>query len=323
MKTSFIIYDYKPIRNIIQQFIVEINYKDKQFGDELLNYYDTGVFSKLEQQTFIQEFNINKQHITYAIRNNCKAFIQSVIENSDEQKIKQLITSKHYTIIAQKGYLELLKCLSVYMQFVFEIGRHHPFYSFVSIFNKAARNGHLDILIWIHDPLKGYGRLGAMILAAENGQLHVVKWLHKNKQHDSTRYGKAINHAARNGHLHVVKWLHENTHERCTESAMEWAAKNGHMQVVEYLHHISAPCTKNAMDWAAKNGYLHIVIFLHENSREGCTHLAMDYAASNGHLHVVMWLHKNRREGCANAMWWAHINGHVHVYEWLKKNLEA
>ena len=44
--------------------------------------------------------------------------------------------------------------------------------------------------------------------AAQNGHLHVVEWLHENRTEGYTEY--AMNSAAHNGHLHVVEWLHEN-----------------------------------------------------------------------------------------------------------------
>ena len=73
----------------------------------------------------------------------------------------------------------------------------------------------------------------AMNLAARNGHLEVVKWLHQNRTEGCTT--DAMDHAASNGHLDVVKWLHQNRKEGCTKDAMDWAAGNGHLEVVNFL----------------------------------------------------------------------------------------
>ena len=50
--------------------------------------------------------------------------------------------------------------------------------------------------------------------AAKNGHLPVVIWLHANRTEGCTTY--AMNYAAENGHLEVVEWLRENRTEGCT-----------------------------------------------------------------------------------------------------------
>lgn len=74
----------------------------------------------------------------------------------------------------------------------------------------------------------------AMDRAAENGHLRVLRWLHENRTEGCTI--RAMNWASLHGHLEVVKWLHENRREGCTEVAMDNAAKNGHLEVVKFLH---------------------------------------------------------------------------------------
>ncbi len=105
-------------------------------------------------------------------------------------------------------------------------------------------------------------------LAARNGHMEVVKWLHNNGKSYSTR---AMDLASRYGHLDVVKWLHYNG-KRCTTNAMDWAAENGHLDVVKWLHNNRKRCTNDAMDWADENGHLDVVKFLYNN-------MYMNYAA--------------------------------------------
>jgi len=54
--------------------------------------------------------------------------------------------------------------------------------------------------------------------AAKNGHLEVVKWLHENRKEGSTT--KAMDFAAEYGHLEILKFLHENRKEGCTERAI-------------------------------------------------------------------------------------------------------
>ena len=57
----------------------------------------------------------------------------------------------------------------------------------------------------------------AMDRAAKNGHLEVIKWLHHNCTECCTE--SAMNNAAENGHLNIMKWLHENR----TEGYTHWA----------------------------------------------------------------------------------------------------
>jgi hypothetical protein len=66
--------------------------------------------------------------------------------------------------------------------------------------------------------------------AALNGHLNVVKWLHENRTEGCTNW--AMDGAAQNGKLTMVKWLHQNRNEGCTTLAMNSAAENGHLNVV-------------------------------------------------------------------------------------------
>ena len=73
----------------------------------------------------------------------------------------------------------------------------------------------------------------AINLAARNGHLEVVTWLHQNRKEGCTTW--AMDFAAANGHLEVLKWLYQNRKEGCTEDAMEFAKENGHFEIVKWL----------------------------------------------------------------------------------------
>lgn len=184
----------------------------------------------------------------------------------------------------------------------------------------AARQGRLDIIMWIHTNLPFNGcSMDAMDGAARNGHLDVVKWLHANRIEGCSRL--AMHYAAMNGHLEVVKWLHENRKEGCSFDTMDKAALKGQLEVIQWMHaNRKEGCTKNAMNGAAGNGHLQVVKWLHDIGMS-CTPDAMDLAAANGHLEVLKWLDETRDEGCtAWAVDEAAKNGHFEVVKWLIEN---
>ena len=54
--------------------------------------------------------------------------------------------------------------------------------------------------------------------AAKNGHLKMVQWLHNHRKEGCTTV--AMDWAAENGHLEIVQWLHQNRNEGCTKRAM-------------------------------------------------------------------------------------------------------
>jgi len=98
--------------------------------------------------------------------------------------------------------------------------------------NLAARRGAMFVLCEWGMELSGYSD-DALDLAARNGHLDVIKWLHANRTEGGT--GWAMDLAALNGHLDVIKWLHAHRTEGCTKSAINWAAINGHLDVIKWL----------------------------------------------------------------------------------------
>ena len=97
--------------------------------------------------------------------------------------------------------------------------------------------------------------------AAMNGHLDSIKWLHENRDEGCTR--DIMDRAAERGHLDIVTWLHENRKEECTTCAMDDAAEHGHLDVVIWLHEFREEgCTEDAMDGAAANGHIDVVAYL-------------------------------------------------------------
>ncbi|KAF1321043.1 Ankyrin repeat-containing protein, partial [Globisporangium splendens] len=157
----------------------------------------------------------------------------------------------------------------------------------------------------------------AMDKAAENGHLHVVMWLHENRDEGCTT--GAMDNAAAGGFLDVVQWLHDNRTEGCTANAMDGAAMFNHLEVVKWLHeHRSEGCTTAAMDHA---GSLAVVEWLHENHTEVYNHAAMNSGAHVDDLDRVLGQYRNRYERCSpRASRAALIHYLFNIFLWLCKN---
>src|SRR3990167_3699033 len=131
-----------------------------------------------------------------------------------------------------------------------ELGKDEAEMMKIGLKNGVER-GYLGKVI-LESRCGGKFRKNVMGWAAKNGHLDVVVWLHLNRNEGCSKC--AMDWAAMNGHLDVVKWLHENRTEGCSEGAMDWAAENGHLNVVKWLHeNRTEGCSEDAMNWAARN----------------------------------------------------------------------
>ncbi|KAG1705953.1 hypothetical protein DVH05_002515 [Phytophthora capsici] len=185
----------------------------------------------------------------------------------------------------------------------------------------VAKNGHLDVLKWLHDHKYTVHCKRAHVVrgAAAGGHKQIVEWMERTfeslmKQRQRIR----VDEAAAFGDLQFVQWLYHKGY-RFTGNAMDDAAARGYLAVVRWLHHHveNIKCSTAAMDKAAANGFLVTVQFLHKNRKEGCTTRAMDDAACNGHFEVVKFLYNNRSEYCTALAGESHS---VAVLQFLKKN---
>ncbi|KAG1687477.1 hypothetical protein DVH05_005168 [Phytophthora capsici] len=171
------------------------------------------------------------------------------------------------------------------------------------VIEEAAKHGQLEILKHFHHLLSSSElsavigswcrqSLNVMNVAAKNGHLDVVQWLHAT--YPEINSSKAMDHAAAHGHLAVVQWLHVVRKEKCTRRAMDGAAANGHLEMLQWLHsNTSAGCTTHAMDLAAGRGHLKVLKWLRANGSEGCTVKAVENALQQSHLPILFWLRQN------------------------------
>ncbi|KAE9015857.1 hypothetical protein PF011_g7418 [Phytophthora fragariae] len=75
----------------------------------------------------------------------------------------------------------------------------------------------------------------AMDKAAEDGNLEMVKWLHHNRTEGCSTF--AVDLAAASGHLDVIncKFLAENRTEGGTFAAYEFAEEEGHLEILRWF----------------------------------------------------------------------------------------
>ncbi len=127
---------------------------------------------------------------------------------------------------------------------------------------KAAYYGRLDILQWFNFQTKEILSIDIMSMAAKNGHLDVVIWMHDFKNYCSL---KSIQYASENGFLEVVKWIYYNCHlgKNYITEAMEAAAINGHFGILDWLVNVSG------QSWTPERNYLVQYLYRRELDKAG------------------------------------------------------
>ncbi|EGG22390.1 hypothetical protein DFA_04508 [Cavenderia fasciculata] len=191
----------------------------------------------------------------------------------------------------------------------------YPLINLKGVVEVASRYGHLSTLQLLNTDQ--YRRASCdettMDIVAKNGRLNILMYLHFNRTEGCSYI--AMDLASEFGHLDIVKFLHFNRTEGCSIHAMDNAARNGHYEVVKWLHvNRSEGCTTRALDYSAS---LEITQFLLTNRTEGCTIEAFDNATSRGRLDIIEYLHQNTSKECTSTMSLAIINGHIDIIKFL------
>ena len=118
----------------------------------------------------------------------------------------------------------------------------------VSACEFAARNGHLEILKYLHEEVKAPWDSDTASSAAENGHLHILEYLDERKFDKYDAWACMM--AAENGHLDCLKYL------RKTAKAPwdSWAVRYAHEDCVQYLLDNNCPLP---FGWRYEDGTLH------------------------------------------------------------------
>ncbi|RHZ00560.1 hypothetical protein DYB37_013719 [Aphanomyces astaci] len=183
--------------------------------------------------------------------------------------------------------------------------------------NGAARNGHLDVLRFLHaNRSEGCTEL-AMDLACEHGHLEVARWgLNEHRSWEGFTEC-AFDKAAGTNHVIIVELLHFELDAPSTEKTIDLAAENGHVGMVQWLrkHQSSQCCSEKTLGMAAAKGHLDVMEWLHANRSEGGSPCGFTGAAAAGRMDVMQWLvaHRPDEKFFDEAMWKASANGQVEV----------
>ncbi|CAL6399693.1 unnamed protein product [Bathycoccus prasinos] len=97
----------------------------------------------------------------------------------------------------------------------------------------AAKNGHLEILKYLHEEVKAPWDWDTAAWAAENGHLHILEYLVEREYDQFDEY--ALQWAAGNGHLDCLKYLRETAKAPWDSRVVYYAHVNNHTECVQYL----------------------------------------------------------------------------------------
>ena len=116
----------------------------------------------------------------------------------------------------------------------------------------AAKNGHLEILKYLHEEAKAPWDFLPANLAAQNGHLHILEYLVERKFDKYDEF--ACERAAEFGHLDCLKYLHETAKAPWNSRAVRDAHWNNHSECLQYLLDNNCPLPRG---WSYEDGTLH------------------------------------------------------------------
>ncbi|CAH0482966.1 unnamed protein product [Peronospora belbahrii] len=200
----------------------------------------------------------------------------------------------------------------------------------VTAIEKAARNGHSDVLAYLYENhlVKLTVELDAMkaLVAAIGGdQQNCVEWLvvhfRKLYEQSSSTSTTAMDTAAAVGNVDILQFLRNDSTTskwQTSAKAIDDAARQGYVDVLRWLHFDR--CNHIEVEQQHVNN-----VFI--NSQEDLelidvrwTPMALELAATNGHLLVVQWLIEYHRDICSSfeafnaASYMDHLEIAQHLY---------
>ena len=103
---------------------------------------------------------------------------------------------------------------------------------------RAARGGHLDVLVWLNDTINRLGfwaGAGDCDEAAKIGRLDILQYAYSKAV---TITDAAARNAAENGHLHILQWMRNalGASLLLSEVAFQHAARRGQLEVLKWGH---------------------------------------------------------------------------------------
>ena len=117
---------------------------------------------------------------------------------------------------------------------------------------RAAENGQLECLKYLHEEAKAPWTSGTAAFAALGGHLHILEYLVERKYDQYNEF--SCSNAAENGHLDCLKYLHETAKAPWNKEAVREAHENNHPECVQYLLDNDCPLPPG---WRYEHGELH------------------------------------------------------------------
>jgi len=209
----------------------------------------------------------------------------------------QQFTPDSHMLLARAGNLEMLM-----------FARQNGVVCSNYTFQEAVIRGHLNIVTYLHNEQVAAAHTApyACMAAAREGHLDVLEFLHTHGYDWGT---SCIMYAAAGGHRECLRYLHEKGC-KWDEFAFTEAASNGHLPVLQYLHNHNAPFDSNAINNAAGNGHLECLIYLHEVGHSW-GEITTYIAAMNGRNLVLSYLLEHNCPYNTNALNAALQNNHT------------
>ena len=127
----------------------------------------------------------------------------------------------------------------------------------------AAKNGHLEVLKYLHEEVKAPWDSLTARWAALNGHLHILEYLVERKFDKYS--GFECQFAAEKGHLDCLKYLHETAKAPWDEDAVYFAHENNHTECVQYLLDNNCPLPPG---WSYEGGTLYDEFYDSEEEEE-------------------------------------------------------
>ncbi|CAI5730003.1 unnamed protein product [Peronospora destructor] len=178
-----------------------------------------------------------------------------------------------------------------------------PAYTVAAI-EKAARNGHSDVLVYLYkndlvNLTAESDAMNALVAAVEGGHRSCVEWLvihfRRLYEQSSSSSMTAMNAAAVVGHVGILQLLRDDVTTRewkTSAKAINEAARRGYVDVLHWLHFDRCKEETPMIDTSRSQEELELIDLR-------WTPMALELAATNGHLPVVQWLTEYHRDVCS------------------------
>lgn len=192
--------------------------------------------------------------------------------------------------------------------------------------DEAARNGHLEILQWLHhhhDNVK-WGA-GELTIAMRCNHFEVAQWIYNNVPGAADYFWDVEKvAAAESGDLRMLKWALSRSRADPLLSLTEYAVQSvhGNLEIIKWLvengYHDQPPSVNVELDGAAERGQLDVIQYLTAREIGYCSPRSIERAGVNGHFETVKWILQNRTDGRRGASFnEIAAHGRVEIVRWI------